>query len=54
MSEASQALCDIHANFGLLQLLENDISLRKWSHSTVHLRSLEGTLRSTVRTSQLA
>jgi len=30
--------------FGMLQVRENEISLRKWFGGTAHLRSLEGTL----------
>jgi len=30
--------------FGMLQVHENEISLRKWFGGTAHLRTLEGTL----------
>jgi len=30
--------------FGMLQVRENEISLRKWSDGTAHLRTVEGTL----------
>jgi len=30
--------------FGMLQVRENEISLRKWSDGTAQLRTLEGTL----------
>jgi len=30
--------------FGMLQVCENEISVRKWSAGTTHLRALEGTM----------
>jgi len=38
-------LCDIYIydiNFGMLQVRENGISLRKWSGGAAHLCTLEG------------
>jgi len=36
-----QHICDI--DFGMVQVRENEISLRKWSGVTAHLRTLDGT-----------
>ena len=38
------AICRQHFKFGMLQEHENEVSLRKWSGGTAHLRTLEGTL----------
>jgi len=54
-SEAFQALkvlCDIYIyyiKFGMLQVRENEISLRKWSLVVLRMRTLEGTLDSIYR-----
>jgi len=34
----------LHQCFGMLNVLENEISMRKWSGDTAQLRTLEGTL----------
>jgi len=43
-----QKVCAIYCiydiKFYMLQVRENEISLRKWSDSAAHLRTLEGTL----------
>jgi len=41
-----QRLCDIYTviKYGMLQVRENEFSLRKLSGDTAHLRTLEGTL----------
>jgi len=36
--------CIYDIKFGMLQVRENDISIRKWSGGTAHLRSLERAL----------
>jgi len=42
-----KGLCDFHIcdiKFEMLQVRENEISLRKWSGGTAQLRTVEGTL----------
>ena len=42
-SKRYEGLCDIHdINVGMLQVRENEISLRKWSLVVLRMRNLEG------------